>query len=190
MRKIIYIMLIVSGFSFAQDMRQNAFRSLFSDYKASTMGDAVTIIVVESSQASNKASTSTGKDSDLGFSASGKMDGDPMLPEMDFDIGSRNDFEGSGATKSQGMVRTKIAATIDSVLSNGDLRIRGQRKITINGEEQLIQIKGIVRTGDIRSDNSVYSYNISDMEILFEGSGKIDDAQNPGWLTKLFHWIF
>jgi len=88
------------------------------------------------------------------------------------------------------MIQTKISATIDSVLDNGNMLISGSKKISINGEEQLINIKGIVRTSDVRADNSVLSYNISDAEISFEGNGLIDDAQSPGWLTKFFHWIF
>ncbi|MBI9073184.1 MAG: flagellar basal body L-ring protein FlgH [Melioribacteraceae bacterium] len=188
--KILILLIILPIIISAQDMRQNAFQSLFSDYKASRIGDAVTILVVESSQASNQASKRTDNESDVGFNLSGTMDGEPMLPKMDFDVGSRDNFEGSGVTRSQGMVKTKLSARIDSVLANGDLRIIGSRKITINGEEQMIQIKGIVRTGDIKHDNSVYSYNISDMEIVFEGKGDIEDAQSPGFLSKIFHWIF
>ena len=88
------------------------------------------------------------------------------------------------------MIKTKISATIDSVLNNGNLVVRGSRKISINGEEQTIHIKGVVRTSDISADNSVLSYNLSDAEIVLEGSGLINDAQHPGWLTKFFHWIF
>jgi len=54
----------------------------------------------------------------------------------------------------------------------------------------MIKITGIVRPSDISSDNSVYSYNISDAEITFEGSGMIDSSQKPGILTRLFHWLF
>ena len=77
-----------------------------------------------------------------------------------------------------------------SVLANGNMRITGNRKISINGEEQTILIHGIVRASDITADNTVLSYNISDAEIVIEGSGLIDNAQKPGWLTKLFHWLF
>ncbi|MDP3580358.1 MAG: flagellar basal body L-ring protein FlgH, partial [Ignavibacteria bacterium] len=59
-----------------------------------------------------------------------------------------------------------------------------------NGEEQVVLIKGVIRQSDINADNSVYSHNISEAEISFEGSGLIDSAQTPGWLTKLFHWLF
>ena len=175
---------------FSQDMRQNSFQSLFSDQKASRVGDAITIIVLESSQASNNAETSTGRKSDLGLTASGTMGAKSPIPNTNVGLGTTNDFSGSGSTKTTGMVQTKISATIDSVLANGNLVIKGSRKISINGEEQTIHIKGVVRSSDIQADNSVYSYNISEAEIVFEGSGMIDNAQHPGWLTKFFHWIF
>lgn len=187
-----YLIIILAVFSanlFSQNMRQNSFESLFSDQKANRIGDAVTILVVESSQASNNAEKSAGKESSLGFNASGAI-GDSELPQVDIGIGSNNDFKGAGSTRTSGMIRTKISATIDSVLQNGNLVIRGSRKISINGEEQKIFITGIVRSSDIMADNSVLSYNISEAEIILEGSGMINDAQSPGWLTKFFHWIF
>jgi flagellar L-ring protein FlgH len=191
MLKIIFISLVLffAVNVFPQDMRQNAFQSLFSDQKANHVGDAVTILVVESSTASNAAETSAGKKSDLSFNTKGTI-GTSSLPTVDVGVGSNNDFKGSGSTKSSGMIQTKISATIDSVLSNGNLVIKGSRKISINGEEQTISIKGIVRTSDIMADNSVLSYNISEAEIVLEGSGMIDNAQRPGWLTKFLHWLF
>ncbi len=189
MKKIILISVLLIAISFPQNMRQNASNSLFSDQKASFVGDAITIIVVESSLAKNRASTNSSKGSDLGFDMSGKVAKNDV-PEINVGIGSKNDFKGSGSTETAGMIQTKISATIESVLENGNLLISGSKKIIINGEEQLVKIKGVVRTSDVRADNSVLSYNISDAEISFEGSGLIDDAQSPGWLTKFLHWIF
>jgi len=186
---IIILVFMLNVFSAAQDMRQNAFSSLFSDQKASRVGDAITIVVVEFSQASNNAQTSTGKSSDIGLTAGGEFNG-KTLPGGNVSLGTKNNFTGSGATKTSGMVKTKISATIDSVLPNGNLMIKGSRKIEINGEDQTIFIKGIVRTTDINPDNTVLSYNISEAEIKIDGSGRIADAQSPGWLTKLFHWLF
>lgn len=173
----------------AQDMRANSSNSLFSDNKASRIGDAVTILVVESSQASNNAETSSGRSSELGFGANASL-GKSSMPEAKAGISTNNEFNGSGSTKTTGLIRTKISATIDSVLANGNMVIKGSRKITINGEEQVVKIRGIVRSADILADNSVYSYSISEAEINFEGSGIIADSQKPGWLTRFFHWIF
>jgi flagellar L-ring protein precursor FlgH len=189
MKKIVFTIMLLPLALTAQNMTQNAFRSMFSDYKAVNLGDAITIVVVESSEASNAAQKSTGRESDIGFGLSGGMD-DTALPNIDLDVGSRNDFQGSGSAKTSGMVRTKLSALIDSVLSNGLVRIQGSRKIVVNDEEQKITIKGLVRTSDISSDNTVYSYNISEAEIIFQSDGQIRSVQDPGWLTKLFHWLF
>lgn len=188
--KLLSILIFVCAFPiYAQDMRQNAYNSLFSDQKANRIGDAITIIVMESSQASNNASTSASRESTLGFNGSGSLD-QTTLPKANLSIGSQNDFNGSGSTKTTGLIKTKISASIDSIYANGNMRISGSKKITINGEDQIIVIKGIVRPSDIYADNTVYSYNISDAEIVFEGSGVIDNSQRSGWLTKLFHWLF
>jgi flagellar L-ring protein FlgH len=189
MKKIILCLFAFPLFISAQNMSQNGFRSIFSDYKAVNLGDAITIIVVESSQASNAAQKSTGRESDIGFGFSGGMDA-TALPKVDLDVGSRNEFKGSGSSKTSGMVKTKLSALIDSVLSNGLLRIKGSRKIVVNDEEQMITIKGLVRTSDISSDNTVLSYNISEAEIIFQSDGQIKSVQDPGWVTKLFHWLF
>jgi flagellar L-ring protein precursor FlgH len=189
MKKILLVSVLLFATAFSQNMRKNSYYSLFSDQKASSIGDAITIIVVESSLATNKAKTNSSRESDLGFNLSGTVN-TTDIPEVDLGMGSNNEFNGSGSTESSGMIQTKISATIESVLENGNMVISGSKKISINGEEQLINIKGIVRTSDVRADNSVLSYNISDAEISFEGNGLIDDAQSPGWLTKFFHWIF
>jgi flagellar L-ring protein FlgH len=191
MKKIFFIIVIVSaiGCVNAQNMRRNSQFSLFSDNKATQPGDAVTIVVVESTQASNNSETSAGRSSDLGVNASGSLSGS-AIPNTAVALGTTNDFKGSGSTKTTGMINTKISATVDSILANGNMVIRGSKKITINGEDQIVNIKGVVRQSDIRADNSVYSYNISDAVISFEGNGMINSAQKPGWLTKIFHWLF
>lgn len=188
--KMIFWIVLLAALTFnAQDMRNNSYFSLFSDQKAVQIGDAITIDVVESSQASNNAETNAGRASNIGFSGSGTLDGS-ALPSADLGVTSNNDFRGSGGTKTSGMVRTKIAAIIDSVLDNGNLRIKGSRKIVINGEEQTVHISGFVRATDITADNTVMSFQISEAEIVFEGSGMIESSQKPGLLTKLFHWLF
>jgi len=188
-RALVVLSAVLSSVVIGQDMRENVGRSLFSDQKANRQGDAVTILVVEVSSASNDAKTSASRESNLSVSGSMKTSGSPGT-EFSGGLGLGNQFKGEGATASHGSVRAKISARVDSVLTNGNLVVNGNRTITVNGEEQTIKISGIVRPSDIQSDNSVYSFNISDAVIVFEGSGIVSRAQGPGWLTKLLHWLF
>jgi flagellar L-ring protein precursor FlgH len=186
---VIVMLRVCLSISFAQDLRENLSRSLFSDQKATRVGDAVTIIVVETSSASNDSKSSTSRESDLSLSATAKAGTNP-IPDAGFTLGTGNTFKGSGSTASNGSVRAKISARVDSVSSNGSMWINGSRIISINGEDQIIKISGLIRQSDVQSDNSVLSSSISDAKIVFEGSGMIDRSQSPGLFTKLFHWLF
>jgi len=191
--KMIYKFLFILIFSMsikAQNMRQNSISSLFSDNKANLKGDAITIIVLESTSASNNATTSTSRKNDINLNLSANTSNTTAGTSAALGMQTGNDFNGQGSTQTTGNIQTKISASVDSVLANGNLMISGNKKIIINGEEQVIRIKGIVRPSDILADNSVLSYNISDAEITFEGNGIIQNAQKPGWLTKFFHWLF
>jgi flagellar L-ring protein precursor FlgH len=148
------------------------------------VGDAVTILVVEATTASNDARTSSGREDNFSLSGSGSVD----LPQVSAGLGSQ--FRGEGSTISRGSVRTKISTQVDSVLANGNLIVNGKRTIVVNGEEQILTISGVIRTSDIMADNSVYSFNLSDATIVFEGNGIVSQAQGPGILTKFLHFLF
>lgn len=191
MKKIIYIALLSLSFTFIVNAQSNEYAkySLFADQKASRIGDAITILVVESSQATNNSELTSGRSGAIGVDASGSV-GESTIPNVDFGMSTSNEFEGGGRAQTSGMIRTKISARIDSVLQNGDMVIRGSRFISINGEEQELFIKGIVRQADVQSDNTVYSYHIAEAKFVFESSGMISRSTEPGWLTKFFHWLF
>ncbi len=191
MKKLFLIVLFIfCGRVFAQNMRQSAFSSLFSDQKACRVGDAITILVVESTQASNDAQTTAGRNDNLGLTGAMSTGSTSPSTNLSGSVGTSSDFKGSGSTSTSGMISTKISATVDSVLPNGNIRISGKKKIVINGEEQTVSITGVVRLADISADNSVYSYNIANADIQFTGDGLINSSQHPGWLTKLFHLLF
>jgi flagellar L-ring protein precursor FlgH len=173
----------------AQDMRNNLSRSLFADQKANRVGDAVTVLIVENSSAVNDAKTATSRGSDLSLSGNVSISGGTNKT-VGAGIGTGNKFNGEGTTSNRGSVRAKISAHVDSVLANGNLAISGSRSITINGEEQKILLSGFVRPSDIMADNSVYSFNIADATIVIQGEGSLSKVQEPGWLTKIFHWLF
>jgi len=190
MKRFLIVLLVLPVIISAQSYGKYAQYSLFSDQKASRVGDIITILVVESSRASNNAQTSGSRNSDFTFNGSGTLDGNPLLPAVNGGLGTTNDFNGKGGTQTTGMVRTRISAIVDSVWANGNMKISGKKQISIYGEEQTIVISGVVRPSDIRGQNVVESSSISNATIEIEGSGMIDRMQSPGWLTKLFHWLF
>jgi flagellar L-ring protein FlgH len=172
--------------------------SLFVDYKARSVGDIVTILVVEDAKASNNADTSTGKTSDLSAGVTSLLG-----MENKFETGSKfpnpfgkvagsleNSFTGSGTTERAGKIKAEITANVTDVLPNGNLRIAGTRMITINSERQFIVLAGIIRPRDVSSDNKIESTRISDARIVYSGVGVIDELQRQGWLSRIVNSVW
>ncbi len=180
--------LLWAGTTYGQVM-QNPGNSLFSDYKASKVGDAVTVIVMEQTSATKDASTNTSRQSTIGANGSATY-GAASSPSGGLSVGTDNEFKGAGSTSETGSVQTTISARVVKVDQYGNLEIQGSRLISINGQDQLLKLSGIIRPSDIQPDNSILSSQIADAKIVFKGSGSINQSQGPGWLTKLFHWLF
>ena len=101
-------------------------------------------------------------------------------------------FSGSGkTTRAEDLVAT-LTTQIVETYPNGNLKIRGGKSVTVNNENQIIYLTGIVRPYDITADNKVDSENILNAQISYTGKGVVSDNQTPGWLTRIFDhtWPF
>jgi flagellar L-ring protein precursor FlgH len=172
--------------------------SMFSDQKARQVGDIVTIKIVESSEATNKASTDTDRNSSMSasldafFNAEKRFPADQPFfnPFSKVAGGLESGFEGSGTTKRSGDLNAYITALVTQVLPNGNLVLTGSREVLINNENQVIQLTGVVRPRDVNADNQVLSTYIADARIAYSGTGVVNDRQKPGWLSKVMMTVW
>ncbi|MBC2742068.1 MAG: flagellar basal body L-ring protein FlgH [Desulfosarcina sp.] len=167
--------------------------SMFTDQKARTVGDIVTIKIAESSKATNKATTETDRTSSLSASVDAFFNAEKRYP-ADHPFfnpfskvagGVESEFEGTGTTKRSGDLNAYITALVTQVLPNGNLVITGSREVLINNENQIIQLTGVVRPRDISAGNQVISTHVADARISYSGTGVVNDRQKPGWLTSI-----
>lgn len=181
---------------------------LFLDTKARRAGDIVTVKIEESSKASNKANTKTGRDSSLSAGIEtffGVEDWwqDKVLRWLGSDMpkvnpfgavsvkgGMKSDFEGDGSTTRSGDLTAYITCRVTDVLANGNLKIVGTREVLVNHENQVIILSGVIRPRDIGDDNIIKSIFVSDAKIAYSGSGVIDDRQRPGWMANFLNVVW
>jgi flagellar L-ring protein precursor FlgH len=186
----------------------NGLSGLFLDTKARNIGDIVTIQISESSKATNKANTTTGRDSSLSAgieSFFGIEDWwqDKVLRGLGTDMPKVNpfgstsvkgnmasDFKGDGTTSRSGDLTAFITCRVTEVLPNGNLRIVGTREILVNHENQVIVLSGVIRPRDINDQNIIASRFIADAKIAYSGSGVIDDRQRPGWMANFLETVW
>jgi flagellar L-ring protein FlgH len=174
---------------------------LYMNTKARKVGDIVTIRIVESASASNKADTGTsrtstltaGIDSILGMEKryNSQPEKYPFFNPFSEIKGSLDSsFAGTGATTRSGDLTAYITVTISRVLANGNLEIVGSRAVTVNEERQLITLTGAIRSRDISPDNVILSTYVADARIVYSGSGVINERQQPGWLARVIDGVW
>lgn len=160
--------------------------SLFSSIKAHRVGDIVTVIIREQSNAQSKAQTNT--------KVKNEVSGGPGKGTLDFvslwGLDSENNYKGDASTKRTGQLDAKISVRIVEILPNGDYRIEGTREVNINGERERIKLSGLIRSRDIRPDNTILSTYVADASIMYDGKGIVDAGHEPGMIAKIINWFF
>ncbi|MBT2116005.1 flagellar basal body L-ring protein FlgH [Dyella sp. LX-66] len=161
---------------------------LFNDPRAHRVGDILTVSLVESTQASKKASTSTSKKDKSNLAAPTILGRPVSIGGTDVSFGTSGDrsFDGSGNSSQSNQLTGSITVTVAQRLSNGNLLVRGEKWLTINQGQELVRISGIVRPQDIGQDNSVPSTRVADARIGYTGRGTLADANTQGWLSRFF----
>jgi flagellar L-ring protein precursor FlgH len=184
---VLLISFVAINLSFAQFI-QNTSRSLFSDVKAFKVGDAVTVLIVEETQADNSAVTKDSRSTSIGGSVGASANSSKFGAEVD--LSTANAHTGSGQTTRKENIRSRISARVTKIDEAGNLFIEGKRTTKINGETQTVTISGTVRPVDVLPNNSVYSYNILDLTLFIEGDGTVSKIQEPGLITKFLRILF
>jgi flagellar L-ring protein FlgH len=181
----------------AENMWRGELTGLYGDQRAKSVGDIVTVKITEVSQASEKATTDTGRSSEmhaeipnlLGFEVN-HATGLFRNPANLVNAANDNTFSGSGSTTRAGSLSATITARIVEVLPNGNLAIEGKREIYVNNEKKEILLQGVIRPRDIAYDNSILSTQIADAKVIYTGIGVVAENQRPGWLMRFFNIVW
>ncbi|KFZ36914.1 flagellar L-ring protein FlgH [Shewanella mangrovi] len=162
--------------------------SLFSDLKAHRVGDIVTIVLTESTQASKSANNQIAKGSNLTVNPLTAAGSNVTINGNSLDLGYSDamDTNRQAGTDQSNSLSGQISANVMQVLSNGNLVVRGEKWITINNGDEFIRVTGIVRPQDIDTDNMVQSPRVANARIQYSGTGTFADSQKVGWLNKFF----
>lgn len=162
---------------------------LFMDLRAHDVGDVLTIQLVENTDASKETSTSTSKGSsvDTGLpTVAGRTITAGGKALLDNTIKTDNSFAGKADASQSNHLDGSITVTVAEKLANGNLRVRGEKWLTLNQGQEYIRISGLVRPVDIGPDNTIASTKVADAKIAYTGRGALAEANRQGWLSRFF----
>ena len=166
---------------------------LFMDLRARAVGDILTILLVERTNASKESSTSTARGSsvDTGLpTVAGRPITSGGTPILNNEFSSDTSFDGQADSSQSNRLDGSITVTVAERLPNGNLLVRGEKLITINQGEEFIRLEGIIRPVDIGPENTVPSTKVADAAISYSGRGTLQATNRPGWLTRFFNSPF
>ena len=166
--------------------------SLFQGQRQWRVGDIITVVLNESTQASRNSSLITERKATNDALASswtnsllspngfwGDVRGDIDLNAAE--IGT----EGVGTAAQANALSGVITAMVAEVLPNGNLIVEGRKQLSLTEGAEFIQIRGVVRARDVQPDTTVSSMQMAQAQISYRGTGNLAESTQPGWITQL-----
>ncbi|WP_088184507.1 flagellar basal body L-ring protein FlgH [Sphingobium sp. Z007] len=162
---------------------------LTSGARATSVGDIITIVLVERTQASKTTSADTARNGSIGIAPPTTGILSKLFSASDVSAGGQNNFTGKGNASQSNALSGEITVTIAATYPNGTMLVKGEKALTLNRGDEFIQISGLVRQADIAPDNRIASTRVADAKIIYKGKGEIANASRQGWLQRFFSAI-
>ena len=181
------LLIAMSSFLLGQ-MEDFSVTSIYSDIKAHNVGDLITVHIIESSNASRESKVNSSSSTDMSMDGSVAGTLTDYLPLFGASGKISNILDGSEGTEQKDQLTGRISVTIMEETENGMFFIKGKRILEVNGEMNTIQLEGYIRERDISTDNTVFSYNIANAEIIYSKGGTLENVVNPRKVQKWLTW--
>jgi flagellar L-ring protein precursor FlgH len=150
------------------------------------VGDVITVILNESTQAARTANTEVNRKAandvvPLGLGNKLRGVGLGGLDLRNANMSS----SGKGTADQQASLEGAVAVTVVDVLPNGNLVLRGEKQLALTEGAEIIQVAGIIRPEDVAPNNTVQSRRLANAQITYRGTGDLAAASKPGWGTSV-----
>ena len=165
----------------------NGYAPLTSGPRAAQVGDVVTVVLTERTQAQATAGTNTQRDGTIGLTPPTTGVLSRLFSASDATASGGSQFAGEGQTSQSNLLSGEISVTVVEVFANGTMLVQGEKRLRLNRGNEFIQVTGLVRPADITPDNRVASTRLADARITYSGRGEIARAAREGWLTRFFN---
>ncbi len=169
--------------------------SIYTEKRAHRVGDVITVLIQEDTQASQGASSQNQKTASIALGAgtgnlgAGGYGSSLLNTNNQIGVGASSNHQGQGSTSRGTTITGQMTAKIMSVLPNGNFQIEGTRYVEVNEEKQTVEVVGEIRPDDISRDNTVPSSRVADAKIKITGTGPASETAKPGILTRVFSWL-
>jgi flagellar L-ring protein precursor FlgH len=168
--------------------------NLVADYKASRVGDLVTISINQNLSSTNTGNVATSRafSANSGITALGGHIGTSGVANL-FSPNSAQALTGKAQATSTTALTTTLTGRVAAVLPTGTLVVEAERQIVMNEQRETVILRGMVRPGDLDATNTVASNSVGDLEVEVKGKGVLTEstrAPNPvlKWILRVLNF--
>ncbi len=155
-------------------------QSLYSDPQAAEPGDVLTVVLDERTSAQRESSYQGNSSSEVSGNASATGNG--LGSQFNAGAQIENETDNSNQSVQSGTLTGTVTVRVVEVNQAGNLLITGERTLTVNGATHVMKVSGIVRTDDVRFDNTVLSHQIANANVTYNQEGN----RHGGFFSKGF----
>ena len=192
MKKILCTLIFIfifSNSSFSQSLwDDNA--NWFADARPGKVGDIVTVLVNERTDAKDEAEMEVTKTTNNSVGNQNGVDAGILNFIRKLTFQTNNNANGNGSVERTHHATATLACLVTEVLPNGNLVIEGTRDVRTSDETLQFQLVGVIRPQDVNSDNQINSSLIANAEIAVKGRGIISRTQKVGVITQILQTVF
>ena len=151
------------------------------------IGDLITVMLNESTQADRSQKTDVSRDASNTALPSGANtllgNVHPFFDALNLNA-AKTASSGKGSAAQAASLTGSVTVTVTEILANGNLVVRGEKKLGLSEGTEVIQVAGVIRPQDIGPNGTVQSLRLANAQISYRGSGDLASASKPGWGTS------
>jgi flagellar L-ring protein precursor FlgH len=156
--------------------------SWVSDRRDFQIGDLITVLI-------DDYTISTAVKEDLATDTRSRgLSADAQLPTSNKSVGinTRNSADQTkrGQAKRENRFQNEMSVRVVAIAPNGQLQVKGTKKIDVDKARQDIVFTGFIRPQDVTTGNSVESSRVADITIGYASPGPLGTPKQ-GMLTKI-----
>ena len=158
-------------------------------------GDVITVILKEETQANRAATANVSRAATNDVVPSGLTSRLPALSKTltGINLNQANiESKGEGSADQSASLTGSVTVTVVEVQANGNLVVRGEKRLSLTQGSEMIQVSGIVRPEDVAPNNTVQSRRLANANFVYQGGGELGSVARAGWGTRaaLKFWPF
>jgi flagellar L-ring protein precursor FlgH len=148
------------------------------DLRASQVDDIVTILVADKASAVSKGVTNSSRKSSMKYGIDaiyGPVKATSSLANLAGATGAQS-LQGQGETSRENNLATTLSARVTHVLPNGNLVVEALKNVSVNSENQIVKLRGVIRPTDLSPANTIQSDRVANLELRINGQGVVGDS--------------